>query len=378
MWTAAVAFFCAAFATMAVVASSRRHARWSFDSDFSGPQKMHVQAVMRAGGIGIFAGLVGGGLAMAWLRPELGRPALLMLVCALPALLAGVAEDLTKGTSPRRRMMALAFSGLLGVVLLDADIVRTGWAAFDRLISANGLLWLGSAGAVFAVTGVSNSINIIDGMNGLASMCVALMAGALAYVAWRIADPLVCGISLATMGAALGFFVWNYPRGLIFLGDGGAYLLGFTVAELGILLAARHPEVSMLAPLAIMAYPIFEALFTMYRRRVLQRRPVTQADGSHLHTLIYRRLKRGAAGSLGPREATRCNSGTSPYLWLLNGAVAVPAALWWDNTPALALALLAFVLIYLDLYWRIVTFRSPKWIDTRRLRERGAEILIKS
>ena len=167
-------------------------------------------------------------------------------------------------------------------------------------------------------------------------------------------------------GATLGFFLWNYPRGLGFLGDGGAYLLGFIVAELGILLTTRHAEVSMLAPLLLVAYPVFETLFTMYRRRFIQRRPMTQPDGSHLHTLIYRRLKRGAVDARGVRNPTRGNSGTSPYLWLLNAIVVVPATIWWDNTPALALSLLVFVLAYLDIYWRIVSFQSPRWVAWRR------------
>jgi hypothetical protein len=98
----------------------------------------------------------------------------------------------------------------------------------------------------------------------------------------------------------------------------------------------------------------------MYRRRFIQKRSMTQPDGSHLHTLIYRRLKRGPEGSV------RGNSGTSPYLWGLNAIAVIPATIWWDNTPALALSLCVFVLAYLDLYWRIVRFRSPSWMSGRR------------
>jgi len=237
----------------------------------------------------------------------------------------------------------------------------------DHLLIANGLAWIGTVGAIVAVTGVSNSVNIIDGMNGLASMCVVMMACALTYISWRVQDVFVGSFALATLGATLGFFVWNYPRGLVFLGDGGAYLLGFIVAELGILLTTRHPQVSMLSPLLLVAYPVFETLFTMYRRRFIHERPMTQPDGSHLHTLIYRRLKRGAEGS------TRANSSTSPYLWGLNAVAVVPATLWWHDSRALALSLAAFVLVYLDVYWRIVRFRSPRWMTWRRHLARESE-----
>jgi UDP-N-acetylmuramyl pentapeptide phosphotransferase/UDP-N-acetylglucosamine-1-phosphate transferase len=378
IWILVVAFACAALATLAVIASGHKHGHWSADHDLSGPQKMHVVAVPRVGGIGIFAGVVGGAVATMWLHPQFRHQTLLFVACVLPAFLSGMWEDFTKAISPRRRMVALALSGLLGVIFLDGVIVRTGWFAFDQLMTVHGLLWIGAVGAIFAVTGVSNSVNIIDGMNGLASMCVALTACALSYIAWRVHDELVCGFALATLGASLGFFVWNYPRGLVFLGDGGAYLLGCIVAELGIVLTARHNEVSMLAPLLLVAYPVFETLFTMYRRRILKRRPMTQPDGIHLHTLIYRRLKRGAVDSHGVRDATRRNSGTSPYLWLLDLVVVAPAAVWWNNTPALALSLIVFVLIYLDVYWRIVTFRSPKWMEARREPAESDEVLRKS
>jgi len=265
-------------------------------------------------------------------------------------------------------MIALALSGVLGVWLLDGKFTHTGWVFFDELLATHGLLWVGVVGAVFAVTGISNSVNIIDGLNGLASMCAVMMAVGLAWIAWRVDDGLVCGVALATVGAALGFFTWNYPRGLIFLGDGGAYLLGFIVAELGILLTTRHPEVSMLAPLLLVAYPVVETVFTMYRRRVIQKRSMTQPDGSHLHTLIYRRLKRGPVDGTGVRGSARGNSLTSPYLWLLNAVAVVPAMVWWNNDAVLALALLVFVAAYLDLYWRIVRFRSPKWMISRTAR----------
>ena len=366
IWILAIALVCSSVAMLLVVTSAERHAHWSADHDLSGPQKMHVKAVPRVGGVGILAGLVGGSAAAAWMRGELGWELALLLACTVPAFGSGIWEDFTKAISPRRRMVALALSGLLGVLLLGGKFTHTGWAPFDMLLASHGLLWLGAVGAVFAVTGIANSVNIIDGMNGLASMCALMMSASLAYIAWRVGDDLIFVLALATAGATLGFFLWNYPRGLVFLGDGGAYLLGFLVAELGILLTTRHPQVSMLAPLLLVAYPVFETLFTMYRRRFIHKRSMTQPDGSHLHTLIYRRLKQGPFDESGARGSTRGNSGTSPYLWLLNAVAVVPATIWWGNTPALALSLAVFVLAYLDVYWRIVRFRSPRWMGARR------------
>ena len=321
---------------------------------------MHVNVVPRVGGVGIAAGILAGAAALGWNHPTMWERLGLLAVCAAPTLFFGLNEDFTKSVSPRRRLFATALSGLFGALLLDAVVVRTGWGWFDGLLAYRGFAL---AATMFTVSGVVNSINIIDGMNGLASMCIAMMMAALCYIALQVGDTLVAGMSLATFGATLGFFIWNYPRGLIFLGDGGAYLLGLIFAELGIMLIWRNPAVSPLAPLVLVAYPVFETLFTMYRRKVIRGRPMSLPDGIHLHTLIYRRLMRWAVGRHDAAALTRGNSMTSPYLWVLCSLAVAPGAIWWDNTPVLGFTLLVFALIYLRLYWRIVRFKTPVWMS---------------
>ncbi len=359
IWILTVSFCSAALITLLVVASAHRHNKWSADHDLSGPQKMHVNAVPRVGGVGIAAGIVAGAAALTWQQPDLWKMTVLLCVCAAPTLGYGLIEDFTKSVSPRRRLIATALSGLLGAYFLKAILVRSGWGWFDSWFVYPGVALLLT---VFTVAGVVNSFNIIDGMNGLASMCTALMMTAMCYIALQVGDTLVAGLALAALGSSLGFFIWNYPRGLIFLGDGGAYLLGLVVVELGFMLLYRNPSVSPLAPLVLVAYPVLETVFTMYRRKVLRGRPVSMPDGIHLHTLIYRRLMRWAVGSDDPAAMTRGNSMTSPYLWVLSSVSVVPAAIWWNNTTMLALASGVFVVIYLRLYWQIVRFRTPGWM----------------
>jgi UDP-N-acetylmuramyl pentapeptide phosphotransferase/UDP-N-acetylglucosamine-1-phosphate transferase len=185
---------------------------------------------------------------------------------------------------------------------------------------------------VLVVTGVSNAINIIDGFNGLASMCVLMMVASIAYVAFQVGDSFVVTAALITIGAVLGFFVWNFPAGLIFLGDGGAYLIGFLLAELSVLLLVRNAGVSPMFPLLLCAYPIFETIFTMYRRKFVRGVPTAAPDGIHLHTLIHRRVMRLAVGSTRSAARPRATSMTSPYLWVLCLMSVIPSVLWWDNT----------------------------------------------
>lgn len=353
-----VPFLVSAAITLLLVRSANLHGKHTGDRDFSKPQKVHAAPVPRIGGLAIMAGLVAIG-AWQWMDSASNAASMgvILLLCALPAFAAGFVQDFTEAITPRGRLVATAASATLAFYWLDAALVRSAIPGLDWVLT----LGLGSLLlTVFAVTGVAHAVNIIDGFNGLASMCVMLMLGAIAYVAFQVGDTSVGLLALAGIGAALGFFLWNFPSGLIFMGDGGAYLLGFWVAELAILLITRNPQVSPLFPLLVCIYPAFETVFSIYRRWVLRDRPAHMPDGIHLHSLIYRRVMRWALGSSSAKDRTRRNSMTSPVLWLLCMSSVVPATLWWAHTAVIAWCLLLFGLGYVVLYWRIVRFRAPR------------------
>lgn len=358
-----MAFVISLGVTLWLVRRAKAEGHRFHDHDLSGPQKFHATPVPRVGGIGIFLGVVVA-VSLLWLRqPEIAMQAMLLMLCALPAFGSGLTEDLTKTQSPRRRLFFTAVSAAVAVFALDAVIARTDIPGLDWIVSY-------SAGAavvtVFVVAGVANSVNIIDGFNGLASMCTVLMLASIGYVAFQVNDALILALAVAGVGAVLGFFVWNFPAGLIFLGDGGAYFLGFFVAELAILLLHRNPAVSPMFPLLVCIYPVFETVFSIYRRVMLRGQPAGMPDGIHLHSLIYRRIMRWAIGKQSKRSHARRNSMTSPYLWMLSMTAVVPAMLFWHSTALLASFIVLFGVVYTTLYWRIVRFKSPRWMITKR------------
>jgi len=353
-------FLVALLLTLCVVHFASAHTR---DTDLSGPQKFHARPVPRIGGLAIYVGFA---LAAAiWARN--GQPnaeeTMLLLACSVPAFGAGLLEDLTKRVSPLQRMLAIVLAASLSSLWLGAAIRHTAIPGLDWIA---GFRFGGVLLAVFVVAGVANSINIIDGFNGLASMCSMIMLTGVAAVALMVGDVWIVGCALLTIAATMGFFVWNFPRGLVFLGDGGAYFLGFMLAELSILLISRHDAVSPLFPLVLCAYPVVETVFSMYRRKVLRGRPMGLPDGVHLHSLIYRRLLHWPKRSRDARVLTRRNSLTSPYLWIVCVLSTLPAIAFWDNTAALALLLVLYVAGYVVMYWRIVRFRTPRWLVIRR------------
>lgn len=349
------------FVTLWIVRFGKSHAKFLHDHDISGPQKFHARPVPRIGGISVVAGVSGAVAVLIYATVDQAMVGIL-LACSMPVFLTGVTEDITKTVSPRRRLCAAAVSAGLAAILLEGVISRTDIPGVDFLVSFHlGAVLL----AIFVVAGFANAINIIDGFNGLASMCVVIMLVAVAYVAFQVGDRTIALLALGGVGAILGFFVWNFPAGLIFLGDGGAYFLGFYLGELAILLVHRNPDVSPMFALLLGIYPVFETLFSIYRRRILRGRPVGMPDGAHLHSLIYRRFLRWAAGERTARELTRRNSMTSPYLWILCTLSTIPAVLFWDNSRVLQGFILVFAVTYLTLYWRIVRFRSPRWMLLR-------------
>lgn len=359
MFTFLVGFAVSLLVTICIVRMTSAPGHLALDRDVSGPQKFHVQPVPRVGGAGILAGFI---VALGFLWWRMGDQALLgvsLFLCGMPAFAGGIVEDITKRVSPAVRLIATAVSALLAFGMVGASIVRTDIPGLDWMVGfAVGRIAI----TVLAVAGLAHSVNIIDGFNGLASMCVVLILAALTFVAFQVGDSLIGALSLLSISAVLGFFVWNFPAGLIFLGDGGAYFLGFLVAELSILLLVRNPTVSPIFPLLVCIYPVFETVFSIYRRRILRDVPPSMPDGIHLHSLIYRRVIRWAMGGRGGAALTRRNSMTSPFLWALCMVSVVPSVIFWDNTFLLSLALCAFVVSYVMLYWRIVRFKAPRWM----------------
>jgi UDP-N-acetylmuramyl pentapeptide phosphotransferase/UDP-N-acetylglucosamine-1-phosphate transferase len=192
---------------------------------------------------------------------------------------------------------------------------------------------------------------------------------AVSYVCFRVNDNTLLIAALIMIGSIGGFFIWNYPRGLIFLGDGGAYLIGFWIGMLCILLVIRNPSVSPWFAVLANAYPIFETLFSIWRRRVHQGKNPGMPDGAHFHTLVYRRIMKWASPygikSQGSILNNAGNAKTSPYLWLLSSLAVFPAILFWEHTWVLQLFSLIFCISYVLLYRSIVRFSTPSWLNSK-------------
>ena len=348
------AFLCSFFITLFIIRSKHLHLQFSADSDLSGPQKFHEKVVPRIGGISIALGLFTAILIKTF-SLGLENRELVLLTCAIPTFAIGLTEDLTKSISVRMRLLVTAISAVCAIYLLEIQVTSLGIPLIDFLFT---IPFFGIVFTIVAIAGLANAYNIIDGFNGLSSMVGIITLFALTYIGYTLGDTTIIFLSLIMAGAILGFFIWNYPLGLIFLGDGGAYLIGFWIAALSIWLCARHPEVSPWFALLINGYPIMETLFTIYRRKIHQNKSPGVPDGVHFHTLIYRRILQAKHDD----SALSANARTAPYLWILAGLSITPAVLWWQSTPILMAACALFMISYIWIYRQIVLFKTPSWM----------------
>ena len=360
-------FFCAAASFIFsawLIRYARDHAQ-RYNTDM--PQRFHWGHVPRLGGVAMVVALL---LALAWLAlaGPLGWPPRarfsageLMAWAAVAGLStgAGVYEDLTQRLGAIWRLLLTAAAGVLAVWTMGLAVPRLDLPWIDVWWAATP--WPGMLLAVFAIAGLPHAFNLIDGYNGLAGTVALAVCLALAYVALQVGDRQMMAVSLALAGATVGFLVWNYPRGLLFAGDGGAYLWGTVVALISITLVQRHALVSPWFPVLLLIYPVWETMFSIFRKATRGVSPGV-ADALHFHQLIYRRIVRGVFHDDMSRRMLMRNNRTSPYLWGFTLLTAAPAVLFWRHTGVLMAMTLLFVVSYLWAYTSIVRFRVPRWL----------------
>jgi UDP-N-acetylmuramyl pentapeptide phosphotransferase/UDP-N-acetylglucosamine-1-phosphate transferase len=208
----------------------------------------------------------------------------------------------------------------------------------------------------FAVGGVANSINIIDGFNGLAAGAVLIMLAAFGFISRAVGDIPLAFSCLVIAGAVLGFFLVNWPSGKIFLGDGGAYFLGFALAWIAVLLPFRNPSVSHWVSLLVCSYPVVEVLFSYMRRaRRINHHP-SHPDRLHMHHLIHARIVQHLFS--GTSKAQH-NGLTSPFCWLFVLTPAISACLLYQSRNWVIASSLIFCFAYVMIYRRLSRF---KWL----------------
>ncbi len=325
---------------VALVQSKHLHGKYSLDYD-TGVQKFHTHPTPRVGGLAILAGFI-----VAWFFSTGEARTLLALIglTGLPALGFGMAEDITNKVGVKWRLLATIFSGLIFSIASGYSISSIGIPWLDVFLAYS---WVAIPFTAFAIGGVANSINLIDGFHGLASGTLMVIFLAFAVVYARVGDSAMVIVSITMLLVVAGFFVVNFPMGKLFLGDAGAYFTGYMVAVLGVLLPARHVDVSPWVSLLILSYPVMETIYSIIRRRHAGNSPGAP-DSNHLHHLVYRHW--AIPMSVRLHVSFGKNALTSVLLWSLPLGSLVAATVANLQSSESLILLGTGVLVYIALY----------------------------
>lgn len=250
-------------------------------------QSFHKKKTPRAGGLSIYL------LSLIFTYFS-SNTMFLIVLSFLPSFAYGLYEDIKGDTPQKFRLIIMALSTLIACMVTGVKVQSIGIMDIPEVAQI--------PFTVFGVIGLASAINFIDGLNGLASG-VTMMAFFAMGIAAQDTGNYPLGISMFLIASSmLGFFVFNFPYGRIFMGDAGAYFLGYMLAMSSSALVLNNSEISPWYPVALLGYPIIETFFTMWRRyRRLKKKGVKffTAEKVHLHSLLYLRvLKNNSLASM--------------------------------------------------------------------------------
>jgi len=279
-----IVFLAAAAISLLATPLVRRLSRALAIMDRPEARKMHQEAMPLLGGLAVAAGFAGGCL-LACALPGHRVPGMPFLGLAIGALLMvglGIYDD-ARGADARLKLSVQALAGL---------VVIAAGSRIGILTNPFGGIWdLGALSVpvtLLWIVGITNAMNLIDGLDGLAAGIGAIVAATLFAAGLPDASSFFPVAAIALSGAAAGFLRWNFPPARIFLGDTGSLLLGFVIAVLGMQGSFKGTTaLALVVPIIALGIPVADTALAILRRG-RQHKHLFQADREHLHHRLVR------------------------------------------------------------------------------------------
>src|SRR5437868_1278734 len=353
----AVPFVAALLTTLLMVPPVMRLAiskHWLDEPD--GARRGHIRPVPRLGGVAIFAGvLLAFGAApliglFSHIVPSVPHLTSALLLASAILFSLGLWDDL-RGLPPIAKLAGQTLAALVVVwagfridvlILPPTYQVALGWASIPVTV-----VWL---------VGVSNALNLVDGLDGLAGGVgvIALLTATAAAVA--VGNNSVPWYTLALGGALLGFLRYNFPPAKIFLGDSGSLVVGFLLAVLTVKGSTRPDQsVYALAPIFALSFPLLDTGIAMMRRW-LRGTPLSRADARHIHHQLR-------ALGLSPRKAVIVIYVESAVVAVLGLCVTFAPPEFTVAVAAIGAAILFFIMVY-----------GVRWLEYHEFLEASASV----
>jgi UDP-GlcNAc:undecaprenyl-phosphate GlcNAc-1-phosphate transferase len=264
--------------------------------DRPGGRKIHKRPMVRLGGVAIFLGTIAALLVVWWsggfgIQTSQKEYELWgVIIGGVAFFLIGLADDLLTLPALTRLIAQLTVATLVWQAGVQVEFLTIPSIGLVQLQD-----WISLPITVIWLVGMANAINMIDGLDGLAAGVSGIAAVVMLIVTLFMNQPAAALIAAALAGAALGFLRYNFNPAQIFMGDGGAYFMGFTLAGVGIIgLVKAVTTVAVLLPYLILAVPILD-IFTVVLARLRRGQSPFTADKRHLH---HRLLQAGLSQRL--------------------------------------------------------------------------------
>jgi len=242
-------------------------------------RRIHKSPIPRLGGLAIFIGFILSVLIFAEIDTQVQG----VLIGAIIIVILGVLDDIFTLKAYIKFLVQIAAA----LVAVYHDVVIEIFSnPFAFSGSTSEFMFLGYLAipiTVIWIVGITNSVNLIDGLDGLAVGVSTISAVVILIIALMVSYPNVAIIMAALAGACIGFLPYNFNPAKIFMGDTGALLLGYLLATVSIIgLFKFYAVVSFAAPLLVLAVPLFDTAFAFIRRLIKGQNPMS-ADRGHFH-----------------------------------------------------------------------------------------------
>ncbi len=256
----------------------KRFAFWVGAVDAPNHRKVHTRIMPRLGGLAIFLAFVG---AYFIISPALDSynsdAAFGLLLGGFVIVITGALDDKYQ-LSPKWKLLGQSIAaGIVVAFGLKIDLVNIPFGETNIPIG-----WLSIPITILWIVGVSNAINLIDGLDGLSAGVSGIATATILVLALMMPNVTVVLLSVILLGSIVGFMFYNFHPAKIFMGDSGSLFLGFALSTLSILGFKQAAVVSLLIPIMILGVPLSDTFFAIMRRYV-NKLPISAPDKSHLH-----------------------------------------------------------------------------------------------
>lgn len=250
--------------------------------DKPGTRKIHEKPIPRLGGVAIFLGFLAGICILELLQPgyffRLKSPWLGIICGGSLMFLLGVWDDLSPVPAKIKFTIQIIIALLVYWLGVRVEFITNPFGGLIMFPK-----WLSVLITVFWLVGITNTINLIDGLDGLAAGVSIIASITLSIIALQKGQILSALIAITLAGGTIGFLRYNFNPAKIFMGDSGSLFLGFTLSAISITGVMKiAATVAVILPLLILGIPILDTAFAILRRSI-NKQPIFQPDKKHIH-----------------------------------------------------------------------------------------------